>query len=45
MTLVQKRDPEYYRESLFETLNKALSQFEEAKLREGNATKADLFKL
>ena len=45
MTLVQKKDPEYYREALFDTLKKALNQFEEAKIREGNATKADLFKL
>lgn len=45
LTLVQKKDPEYYRDVLFDTLKNALKQFEEAKIREGNATKADLFKL
>ena len=45
MTLVQSKDPEYYRSALFDTLSKALTQFEEAKIREGNATKSDLLKL
>lgn len=45
MTYVQEKNPEIYREALFESLDKALEQFNSAKLREGEATKADLYKL
>lgn len=45
MTYVQEKNPETYREALFTTLDKALEQFNSAKLREGEATKADLYKL
>ena len=45
MTYVQEKNPETYREALFNTLEKALEQFNSAKLREGEATKADLYKL
>ncbi|MDD7271483.1 MAG: YicC family protein [Spirochaetales bacterium] len=45
MTYVQEKNPEIYREALFTTLDKALEQFNSAKLREGEATKADLYKL
>lgn len=45
MTYVQEKNPEIYREALLSTLDKALEQFNSAKLREGEATKADLYKL
>ncbi len=45
ITYVSEKDPEFFRPALTEALSKALSQFKEAKKREGEATRADLERL
>ena len=45
ITYVSEKNPEAYRAPLFEALGKALSQFSEAKKREGAATREDLLRL
>ena len=42
ITYVSEKNPEAYRAPLFEALGKALSQFSEAKKREGAATREEL---